>query len=478
MSENIPPHIAELNAEWFVVIDGSKTRVVRFAESEINGIPRHLAEFLTCSDFNAFYMNRLIRVSHGENEPDTFEPLGKVWLCHRQRRQYTGLIFDPKKPQEFEGKYNLWRGFAIKPQEGDWSLTKKHIKEVIADNNKEVETYVLNWLAFLFQFPELQAEVALALIGGKGFGKGFLGNMLCRIFGQHGIHISTPNHLTGRFNAHQRDCCFLFADESYWYGNKLAAGALQRLITEPDLAVEGKGKDIITVPNRMHVMLAAEEGSVVPAGKNERRYVVLHLNGKYAQQKAYFTPLFEEMKNGGCAAMLYDLLHNRKLEGWHPREIIHTSGIVEQQNLNLDALEAWGVNLLQRAQLPGAGSKDPSIAPSNDWEDEGVETSLVGGEVSFDTPLAYSSSGRATRMRPGLYSDARKSSPKLRDASDNELATFLKDKMGCTPVWHVGSDRGRGRGWKFPLLADARKEWEKTHPGWQWQEECTWWEPL
>jgi hypothetical protein len=39
--------------------------------------------------------------------------------------------------------------------------------------------------------------------------------------------------------------------------------AFQRLITAPDLAVEEKGKDPITCPNRMHVLLAAEDGSVV-----------------------------------------------------------------------------------------------------------------------------------------------------------------------------------------------------------------------
>jgi hypothetical protein len=41
----------------------------------------------------------------------------------------------------------------------------------------------------------------------------------------------------------------------------------------------------------MHVLLAAEDRSVVPAEASERRYVVLHINDKYAQQKAYFKPL-------------------------------------------------------------------------------------------------------------------------------------------------------------------------------------------
>jgi hypothetical protein len=97
------------------------------------------------------------------------------------------------------------------------------------------------------------------------------------MFGQHGLHISSPIHLTGRFNAHQRDCCFLLADESYWHGDKAAAGSLQRLITEPDLVIEGKGKDIITCQNRMHILIMSEGGLVLPAGAQERRYVVCNL---------------------------------------------------------------------------------------------------------------------------------------------------------------------------------------------------------
>jgi hypothetical protein len=58
----------------------------------------------------------------------------------------------------------------------------------------------------------------------------------------------------------------------------------------------------------MHVLLAAEDRSVVPAEASERRYVVLHINDKYAQQKPTSNLFFDEMAHGGHAAMLYDLL--------------------------------------------------------------------------------------------------------------------------------------------------------------------------
>jgi hypothetical protein len=42
----------------------------------------------------------------------------------------------------------------------------------------------------------------------------------------------------------------------------------------------------------MHILLAAEGRSVVPAEASEQRYVVPHVNDKHAQQKANFKPLF------------------------------------------------------------------------------------------------------------------------------------------------------------------------------------------
>jgi hypothetical protein len=90
--------VSQLNTEWCVVIDGARTRVMRFVENEINHQVRHVAEFLSFADFAAFLMNRMIQT----NDPNpvthagaTFESLGKLWLRHTSRRQYTGLIFDP-----------------------------------------------------------------------------------------------------------------------------------------------------------------------------------------------------------------------------------------------------------------------------------------------------------------------------------------------------------------------------------------------
>ena len=95
------------------------------------------------------------------------------------------------------------------------------------------------------QHPDQQAEVALVFIGERGTGKGNSGKALCKIFGQHSLHLSSPEHLTGRFNSHLRQCSFLFGDECYGPKDKSAEGTLKRIITEDTLTIEAKGRDAI-----------------------------------------------------------------------------------------------------------------------------------------------------------------------------------------------------------------------------------------
>ncbi len=71
--------------------------------------------------------------------------------------------------------------------------------------------------------------------------------------------------MTGRFNAHMRDCIFFFADEAFWAGDKQGEGQLKRIITEDTLVVEAKGRDPVTVRNMLHILISSNEDWAVPS---------------------------------------------------------------------------------------------------------------------------------------------------------------------------------------------------------------------
>jgi len=85
--------LAELNRENCVVLDGAKTKVLRFETDEyVAGGERYAHKvpmFLAFGDFRNLYLNRHVHV--GKHSM----PLGHWWLEHPNRRQYRGVVFMP-----------------------------------------------------------------------------------------------------------------------------------------------------------------------------------------------------------------------------------------------------------------------------------------------------------------------------------------------------------------------------------------------
>ena len=247
---------------------------------------------------------------------------------------------------------------------------------MLAEGNEEIAEYIENWIAWAVQHPDRQAEVALVLIGAKGAGKGTLVRCLHRIFGDHAFQVTSREEVIGKFNGHLEDCILFVADEAYWGGDKRCVGRLQGMITEEFLPIERKGYDLFQVRNRLHVVMLAEPGWVIPAGRYERRYATVAVSADKRGKRDYFRALHAQIDEGGAEAMFYDL-SRRNLGDWHPRdipEILRTNPeLQKQQRLNLPPLEQWYFSLLHCGRLPGALAKRPRTAPTKELRADAKE---------------------------------------------------------------------------------------------------------
>ena len=419
----------ELNKRHAVIENYGGKCVVACWEPSPTDPSRLTLVFQSFDAFRQRFSNRFVKPL-GANQ--RAKALGAFWLSDPGRRQYRGVTFEPAGPLVVNDCLNTWKGWGVEPKQGDWSGLQQHIKEVIANNDDQAYEYIIRWIAWAIQHPDRQAEVALVLIGEKGTGKGTLIRCLEIIFGTHTFQVSSQEHVVGNFNAHHRDCILFIADEAYWAGDKRCLGALQRMITEPTLSIEQKGYDLMEVPNRLHVIMLAEPGWVVPAGKYERRYAAFNVSDKRRGDHAYFKALHGEIKNGAAAAMMFDL-QRMDLGDWHPREVYSTSALAEQARHGLSPIEEWFEQLLQDGVLPHALTGRPE-----------------------------------TVISTHLYENARKRFPYLRTVSDTKLGRFLRDK-GCENYRN-----GAARGWIFPPLANARRDWEKAYPNWTWSKVSEW----
>jgi hypothetical protein len=262
-SDSVATIVEEFNHKYMVVNEAGRAIIYALAFDTI--LRRRRFDRITFDDLRRLYMNRLVQVGDASERP-IFRDAANIWLEHRDRRQYiNGVIFNPTGSSD-PGILNLWRGFAVTPVPGDWSLMKRHICEVICSKDKIRYRYLIHWLARMVQHPAEQGEVAVVMKGGEGTGKGIFAKAVLHLLGQHGIAISNARHLVGNFNGHLRDCIFLFADEAFFAGDKQHIGVLKSLITEPHLTIEAKYQNAVQTPNFLHVMMASNEDWVVPAG--------------------------------------------------------------------------------------------------------------------------------------------------------------------------------------------------------------------
>ena len=413
--------LAYMNGRYALIEDcgGRSVALDETADSEGKPIQR----YRRLQDVKETEANR--KVVTGSGDKLKIEPAWEFWRKHPKRRTYRGIIFDPRAGKLVNGYWNTWQGFAVEPKPGDWSLTQAFIRDVIAAGNEEHAAYTVKWTAWALQNPEKVAEVALVLRSGEGTGKGFLGRLLNKIFGPHGLHVTKPELLTGRFNGHLETTCFVFADEAFWAGDKAARGALYTLMTEPELVIEYKGMTPFRAPNRVKLIRAGNADWQVPAGPDARRWAVFDVSEAHKQDKAYFKALQHEIDDGGAEAMLHDLLA-RDLEGWHPREDVpQTEALMQQKMSSLDNSDAWFLDLIETGELPGRG---------------GAGDMAAAGE---------------------LLSSLREFAPYAR-TTPQSIAKMLR-RWNCKP------DRTSGaRLWKFPPLWELRGKWCERYGARTW----------
>jgi hypothetical protein len=430
------PRLDILN-ESHAIIDnyGGKTVIASWDPDPLDPSKTKVA-FQTKDSFLLRYSNRsmLIETPDGRGGYHMRAmPMAQWWLGHQGRRQHRGIIFQPNGEKTVGGCLNLWQGWGVEAVEGDWGLIRDHIVEVIAGGNEEFADYVIRWIAWSIQNPDKQAEVALVLIGEKGAGKGTLARVLERIFGAHAFPVTDREHVIGKHNAHLLDCILFIADEAYWGGDKRCVGRLQGMITEPTLPIEPKNVNMFTVRNMLHILMLAEPGRVVPAGRHERRYTVLAVSDCRLGDRDYFKALSEQIYGDGAGAMFAEL-RELALDGWHPRYIpeslLKGEALQKQQGLNLPALEQWYLTVLEDGELPGADPKRPNIAGTRDMVED-------------------------AKKRGSLW---------LKYLSDRELCSFLDDKARIGVVGEQARAAPRN-GREFPPLAECREAWDLLYPG-------------
>jgi hypothetical protein len=400
--------VAKLNEKYAVIMVGGRAAILH--EQQNPSQDRIDVVLTSPTDLRLVYDNKHIPVQGGNGTRMT-NPIN-VWLRHPSRREYSGMVFAPDRqcPGDY---YNLWRGFALEPSPGECSRYLDHIRGNIAAGNLAHYDWIVGWMADAVQNPTRRPGVSIVLRGGQGTGKGSFANHFGALFGQHYVHVSSPRHLLGNFNAHLKDALIVFADEAFWAGDKAAEGVLKSMVTEPTQMIEYKGKDVISVQNHIRIIAASNHDWVVPAGFDERRFAVFDVGDRHKQDHSYFGTISTEMQNGGLAALLHYLMHF-DLAAVDLRRIPQTSALSDNKLRSADPIVRWWAGALEAgAQLPDSEAWLPEVVCKVLWESF-KEATRDGRQYSPSREHSSVFGKELMRLCPGMSkSNARKDSGRV-----------------------------------------------------------------
>jgi len=427
----IVPVLEQMNRVFAVVALGNQARVFNPRGTPLPDGSGYVPAYYSFANFcHLLNRERVVVPDHRGNDKRIGK--GSWWLDQEGRMQYDGVVYSPRKPAP-DGFLNLWTGFGIEDEQGDWSLYCAHLLDNVCQGSEFIFEYVLDWMANAVQNPGEQGHVTIAMRGREGTGKGMVAKPFQRIFGQHYRYISSPAHLVGNFNAHLHQCSFLFADEALFAGDRKVEGVLKALNTEPLLTIEQKGVDAFQAANCLHIMMASNSDWVLPAGADARRYLVLDISDAQMQNHEYVAALDNEIMTGGAEALLYDLLQ-RDLSEFNPRKVPHTEALAEQKAFTRRGVDALIEQICDDGVLPAAHPLNPHVA-------------LTTGEAKGE----------------GFYVAAKALVPDLKYLSSVKLRRQLAKDWACTS-WRDRSQRGV----EFPSLSELRALFDARHGPQDW----------
>lgn len=265
---------------------------------------------------------------------------------------YDSMAFSPL-PQA-ANVLNLWRPVAIHPKKGNWQVIRKHLLEVICSQNRKHFSYLLQFLAHMIQCPEQKPGVMIVLLGRQGTGKGAFFQLLGRIWRHSVLQVSDIERVTGRFNAGLGQNYVVVMDEALFAGDRRAQDRSKSLITEPIISIEEKHQPQRIIDSFHRFFAASNHEHFVQVDNDDRRYFILQVSDKVAQNEVYFKSLFAAIESDNALAAFIHTLTKIDLKRFNPRVAPKTQAHAEQKILSLSRFEKYWHHALWAAELPNS----------------------------------------------------------------------------------------------------------------------------
>lgn len=255
-------------------------------------------------------------------------PLGLIvtkLLQYNRISSYNSIINEPyvgDKPDCSANTINLFSGFPHRestnsPTQFMNSLWFKHIKEELCDNDEAYFTWLMDWVAHMFQSPEeIPGTMPLLISTSQGVGKDMFFSLISSAIGHRYTHsFESMEHFLGEKNGDQEGKLFISLNEiNESSGMKTSVvQTLKGIITRDHVRIRKLYHDGSRVKNFARLIGFTNRENALHIEVNDRRIAVKKCSSRMAQNKERFSALHAESSDNDLIASLHNFFVTRTI---------------------------------------------------------------------------------------------------------------------------------------------------------------------
>lgn len=254
---------------------------------------------------------------------------GAIWWTWEDPMQRVArrLVMEPTSKTEAEDNpevFNLWHQRKKTMCPPNLDATVEDIAPLldhlmyISDGDQVVVMYFLNWLATLYQTPEIKIPSGILMYSKfGGVGKSMLFKLLAQVFGPCMVGSCSGRALTKSFDDVTEHKRLLIINEMARSEKADGYENFKNMISEEQTSFEGKGRAAKDIRNITHYIVTTNNLGALPLMQGDRRIAVFMCNAE-RRPDAYYEALHKWMDGPGPALLAGVLAQWQFPANWNP----------------------------------------------------------------------------------------------------------------------------------------------------------------
>ena len=320
-------------------------------------------------------MNMKARYKH-LNVYDRDEQFIDAWLKNKtgtNMRIYQEFGLYPDKMSCPNDVFNLWEPFAYSLKTGDYEpdtqgLSKiLHLVRVLADNDENLEKFLLDWMAQMVQYPHIKSLMPV-IRSDQGAGKNTLIEILKEILGPSKVWDCTDplRDIFGCFNDKMRDAFLINMNETASKDFTSVMGKVKNAVTDPTFSYRAMQQGTTELPSFHRYIITTNADFPIPTSRGDRRTCIIDASNELVGNTDFFEDMQENVIGSETAMRTFwDFLMNRPVKKKMTKADLPVTEYQEElQRLDEHPIILW----LQHIATDYRSSKI-IMKPENMWQD-------------------------------------------------------------------------------------------------------------